>query len=152
MKYSKVKNVIVTLLPVVLFFLYQIAQVYLRRYMQTRAIMLPYTLFNILVPAMIGVLFFLVIAYVYVNRNSLVFIALFCGAFLVNVLYSISFAGLLGTLTQQYLSMSAASQIAYVFVGAYIIGFWISLISYIKGRIKKSNQQGSVQYQNPGSY
>ena len=142
MQYSKVKNTIIVFLPVVLFFLYQIAQFYLRQYVQVNAMMAPYILFNILTPVLIGGLLFFVVAYVYVNRNSLVFIALFCGAFLVNVFYSISFVGLLGPLMYQSLQATAASQIAYVLVGAYVVGFWVSLVCYIKGRSKKPHQQG----------
>ncbi|HHW93153.1 MAG TPA: hypothetical protein GX734_01440 [Clostridiaceae bacterium] len=136
MKYSKVKNIILAIFPVLILYLYQKAQIRLQFKASASFDRLPITLFNILVPCTVGVIAFFIIAYAYRNRRSLVFISLFCGGVLVNFLYIAFTFGLFG-LKRTMIDMSAASQIAYVLMGAYLSGFWVSLLSYF--RTKKSN-------------
>ena len=136
MKYSKIKNVLLAIIPVCIFYLYQETQIRVRMITNAKFDPQSFKLFNIFVPCLVGVIAFFVIAYAYQNRRTLVFISLFCGGFLVNLLYLATSFGLFG-LRRVAIDMSSASQIAYLFMGAYLAGFWVSLISYI---IEKSKQ------------
>ena len=137
MKHSWVKNSLLAILPALIFYLYQIVQYRVRIVGQRAFSMLPYTLFNMFAPILIGVLFFFIIAYVWTNRNSLVWIFLLGGSILVNVLYSLYTLNVPG-FPRTLLNASSGSQLAYVLMGAYGTGFWVSLICYIKGKIKRN--------------
>ena len=139
MKYSKVKNIILSIIPALVFYFYGKIQIQLHFKASASFDRLPITLFNMLAPCIVGVIAFFIIAYTYKNRRSLIFISLFCGGILVNLLYVAYFFGLFG-LSRSMINTSTASQIAYVFTGAYVSGFWVSLISYIKKSVgKRSN-------------
>ncbi len=133
MKYSVFKNIILAVIPVLIFYSYQQLQIALQREATATFNNLPVALFNVLAPFVVGVFLFCAIVYAYTNRNSLVFISLFCGGLLLNILYVISSLGLLGP-SGHLLTLSAAPQIAFVLTGAYLIAFWVSLICYIRGR------------------
>lgn len=136
MKHSKIKDIILALIPVIVYYLYQEIQLQMQFKANMNFNPLPLMLFKLLAPCVIGVIAFFIIAYAYQNRNSLVFISLFVGAVLVNLLYLAFFLGLFG-LRRMALDMSAASQIAYLLFGAYFAGFWVSLISFIRGKRKR---------------
>ena len=137
MKYSAIKNVILALVPGLIFWGYQTAQVRLMMQASISFNRLPYDLFNILAPCLVGIFAFLAIAYVYTNRNSLVFISLFCGSFLVNIIYAFYALRVFG-LSPVMLERSAALQIAYLLMAAYALGFWVSLISFIRGKARRN--------------
>ncbi|NLL90915.1 MAG: hypothetical protein GX222_00660 [Ruminococcaceae bacterium] len=137
MKYSKIKNVLLAIIPACVFYIYQEAQIRLRMIASINFRPLSYKLFNIFAPCLVGLIAFFLIAYAYQNRHTLVFISLFCGGLLVNLLYIVTEFGLFG-LHMAAIEMSSASQIAYLLMGAYLAGFWVSLISYI---VEKSKQR-----------
>jgi len=130
-----IMSIVIAIMPVVLFFLYHIIQLELSFRAARTFDRLPYTIFIMAVPVLIGVFAFFAIAYAFKHRNSLIFISLFCGSFFVNALYAIYPSGLFGPNMQYVFQRTSASQLAYILVGAYITGFWVSLISFIKGKI-----------------
>ena len=133
MGYSKIKNVVFAVVPVLVFYVYQAVQVRVQMNASMTFDRLSITLFNLAAPCAVGVFAFVAIAYAWQNRNSLVFISMFCGAFLVNLL-SIAYMLALFGLRPVAMSMSGGSQVANVLMGAYGAGFWVSLVSYIRGR------------------
>lgn len=139
MKYSKIKNVILALVPVIICYAYQEIQVRVQLNANVNFDRATPMLFNLIAPAIVGVFTFFAIAYAYQNRSSLVFISMFCGGFLVNLLYLAYMFAWFG-LRPNMLSMSAGSQVAYVLMGAYLVGFWVSLVSYIRER--KTRKEG----------
>jgi hypothetical protein len=135
MKYSKIKNVLLAIIPACIFYLYQEAQIRVRMITSANFDLQSFKFFNIFAPCLVGLIAFFIIAYAYQNRHTLVFISLFCGGLLINLLYIVTDFGLFG-LRRVPAEMSCASQIAYLLMGAYLAGFWVSLISYIVEKSK----------------
>ena len=133
MGYSKIKNVVFAVVPVLVYYVYQAVQVRVQMNASMTFDRLSLTLFNLAAPCAVGVFAFAAIAYAWQNRNSLVFISMFCGAFLVNLL-SVAYMLALFGLRPVAMGMSGGSQVANVLMGAYGAGFWVSLVSYIRGR------------------
>lgn len=101
--------------------------------------MLPISLFNPIVPMLIGAILCAVFIYAWENRSSTVFICLYCGALLMSIFFALC---QLGMFDLTYYAMILAGgfddvDLAVVINGAYVAMFWVSFVSFIKARRRK---------------
>ena len=136
MKHAIIKNILITLFPIAFFWSYQTVQIRLRMLANRTFVMLPSTLFEMFIPLLVGAFAFYIAAYVYTNRRTLMFIYMFCGAFIANMYGVLCSTGVLGSYYMMLWRQSAASQLVYILVGMYVVGFWVSLVCYIKEKTR----------------
>ena len=139
MKRHIIKDIILALLPLSLFLAYAVPGAGLRlqsqMYFYSPVYMITY---NIFVPAIVGGLLCVAVIYAWKNRASTVFISLFCGAFIMNMFFVLSSLDVVVFIGRLRLGMTAlyggvaGVELAGVIDGAYIVMFWVSLVSYIK--------------------
>jgi hypothetical protein len=134
MKYSWIKNVLVMLFPVAVYYGYYGLQISLIKAAMRRSSIILSSSVLVWLPLIVGALMLLVGAYTYTHRNSFLFFYLFGGSFLFSMAYTLSTLGALAPLTM--VRLTNAIPIAVTVSGMYIAAFWMSLICKIKGAKK----------------
>lgn len=148
MKRHIIKDIILALLPLALFFCYVIPARQLSMYSSRYLKPMPFMMFSLLAPIILGVLLCAALIYAWQNRASTVFVCLYCGAFFMNIFIALcqldvfNFGGVLWEAILR--GGVAGAELAGIFSGAYIVMFCVSLVSFIKAKRKyrPRNQTG----------
>jgi len=137
-----VKDIVLALLPLSLFLAYAFPAYSLKIYNAYSFNYVPFALFLLVAPIIVGAVLCVALIYAWKNRASTVFISLFCGAFLVNGFFTLCQLGVFNAFRSMHWQMVLRGgvegvDLAGVMDGTYIVMFWISLVSFIKARRQK---------------
>ena len=141
MKRHVLKDIILALLPTGLFLAYASFCQSLRISAAVSYNYLPLSLFILAAPVAAGAILFAAMCYAWKNRASTVFIALWCGAFILNIFFSLCIADVIRSIGTLSLGRSilhgvtGGMELAGIVGGTYTVMFWVSLISFIKSKI-----------------
>ena len=143
MKRHFLKDIVLVLLPTAIFLLYASIWQPLRYSVAAKYNYLPLTMFNLFAPILVGAILCAALYYAWSNRASTVFISLFCGAFMMNLIFGLCSANVIHSLGALRLGSTilfggtGGIEMTGVIDGTYIVMFWVSLVSFIKSKKNK---------------
>ena len=143
MKHHVLKDVAIALMPLLLFLPYAFLSYYLKLNSAFNFDYFSLYMFNIIAPLIIGAVLCTILIYSWINRASVVFIYLFCGAVLVNAFFILCTTGVIKSILNLelgrflYIRGQGGVEFAGIFIGSYIVMFWVSLVSFIQAKSKK---------------